>query len=220
MTAADDVAALFPCTERVLSDVFARALERARESVPRQPDARGGADAVLRGVTEVLLAACAREPDVPAFAADVVAYEAALAALAASDGAAADARAFAEHNATLVPPGAGDLALVFPVTGKHVRVERFGCDVAALAEAIESCDRIEPLLSGGPCAVLFAVSDRARAVRRFRIGESVRALVEACDGTRDAAAIAAAAGEPAEAVLAALEALRAHDIVTYREGAR
>lgn len=81
-------------------------------------------------------------------------------------------------------------------------------------------DRVEPLLAAAPCTVLLAASEEPPAVRRFRIGEDVRALLEACDGTCDAASIAAFARRPPSAVAGALEALRGHNVLTYHEDAR
>lgn len=218
VAAPENASALFRCSAVLLADAFATAVERARE--PVADAAQDATVARVRRIAAALQDACAAEPAAVPFAADVIVYEAALAELAASESAAADARAFAARNAVLVAPRAADLASVFPVTGRHVRTERFRFDVASIVAAIADCDRLEPLLSAELCTVLFVAPAQAGSVRRFRIGEDVRLLLGSCDGTRDAAALAASARASADAVLELLEALRACNALTYRETPR
>ncbi|WP_240486709.1 DUF692 family multinuclear iron-containing protein [Hyalangium minutum] len=96
-------------------------------------------------------------------------------------------------------PGVEELAAARPLSGPHVRVERFGCDVVELVRRLNAGEATEevPLK---PSLVLFSKAPGFRNVRHLAINERTSALLALCDGSRTTAEIAArlspgAAGE-------------------------
>jgi hypothetical protein len=213
----------FPCTVLLVSDGVDNVVERFCLEQPAAPQADRAADpsrwlACLR-------AEIARADDAPAYAGDIAAYEAAIAALMASDDATADATWTTERNAVLgeLPPTA--LGRLVPVVGRHARLESFTFNAPAIVEAIQECDRLAGRDQPAPCVVLLRKSPTEPRPLVHIVSDGVRMLLALCDGQRDCAGIVqdlrVRIGEQpngfGERVLHALEALRARDVLTYRE---
>ena len=213
----------FPCTVLLISDGVDNVVERFCHERPAAPAADGAADpsrwlACLR-------AEIARADDAPAYAGDVAAYEAAIAALMASTDATADATWTAARNAVLGELPSTALGRLVPVVGRHARLESFTFNAPAIVEAIQECDRLEGRDQPAACAVLLRKSPTEPRPLVHIVSDGVRMLLALCDGQRDCARLLqdlrGQTGEQPdgfdERVLHALEALRARDVLTYRE---
>jgi len=165
----------------------------------------------------------------PAYAGDVVAYEAAVFEHSGSLAAWAAAAALAEDGGAAV----GDeraFASCVPVAGANVRIESFAYDVVRLVEALERGESPDAAACATPCTLVFVKTAGRRAVETLRVTPDVRALLELCDGTANGAAIAARlsasarergrdGGDMLSSVFRAAESLRRKNVLTYRAGA-
>lgn len=212
----------YPCALLLLEDRAQEAVERfcAAQKAPVSPDAR---DEVRRWLV-FFRSGFAREFSLPPYTEDVAAYEAAVAALAASSDAQRDARAFAKRNAILWAVSAADLSICVPVIGKHVRIEHFVYDAPGIVAAIRSCDRIEPFERPGRRTVLLVKAVDQDQPSPLLINSHFEELLAACDGQKDCAAIAEAMGAEGNRALKcniydAIEIMRGKNVLTYREAA-
>lgn len=215
----------YPCTTLLFGDGIDCVVERfCDETAEGRVDPAADAACWLR----LLRSGIARQHDLLPYTEDVAAYEGAIAALATSNDARRDAAFVSERNATLGElPGAGLHDLV-PVVGRHVQVRSYGFDTPAIVTAIEDCDRLEPVAQPTGRTILFVGWPDESRPRSHLISDGVRMLLSLCDGSRDCATIvrnlrATTASDDGAGferkVLDALEALRAKNVLTYREPA-
>jgi hypothetical protein len=214
----------FPCTLLLLGDHAETAVEQfCRESLANTcPDGFSDPERFLKHLQAVI----ARAPDVPGYTADVAAYEGAIAALATSDEAGREALSVAEHNEVRHECPAEVLRRLVPVVGGHVRVERYRFNAPGIVAAIEECDRLEGRDQPAQCIVLLLKTPDQPRAHALLISEGVQMLLALCDGRRDCAAVAqrlheGVSDERADnferRVFEAIEALRAKNVLTYRE---
>ncbi|WP_242589541.1 DUF692 domain-containing protein [Corallococcus macrosporus] len=117
------------------------------------------------------------------------------------------ARDFRRAYESRPAPGLEEMLAARPVTGPHIRVERFGCDVTQLVRRINEGRNVGDESPGKPTVVLFTKAPGFRNVRHLAINERTQRLIELCDGTRTTAELAALLS-PATGMLPFVEALR------------
>lgn len=164
----------------------------------------------------------------PAFTADVVAYETAVFEHSGNVAAWTAAAAIAQDGGVL-PPDERAFASCVPVAGANVRIESFAHDVIRLVEAIQRDEAVDAAAFEAPCTLVFVKTAGRRQVETLRVTPDVRALLELCDGTASGGAVAERlsaqarergrdGGDMLSTVFRVAESLRRKNVLTYRAG--
>jgi len=157
----------------------------------------------------------------PPFFRDVATYEHAMAKLTVDETALRDCEWVTQRNAAMEVIDLKCLDSRVAVVGKHVRLEHFLYNAPAIVEAIENCDRIEPVEHADAQLVLMARAAGQHRPFAMRVNALIRDLLSACDGQINCAEVAERMGAVGRAqvkkVYEALERLRAKNILTYLE---
>jgi hypothetical protein len=214
-SAEEDLRAWFPYSVRLLGTGGAGVIERYRRLERDGYAATEGACWV-----GFLRSDEARVLGVPRYVGDVAALEMATAALAEEPGAADDAAFVARANARLPAPAADEIRSLVPVSGRHVRIERYQFDVRAITRAIDDCDRLEPFVRPCPSTVMLLWASADSRPRIISVSPGTEALLAACDKRTDCSGIVRRLAGPKgvddgleDQVLGAIEGLRSVNVV-------